>query len=151
MFIDQSKTSNTTLEQQLNIDAADFSVQLVSAVLIKDNRVLLGFRINTTDFPNYWSLPVGHKEPNESFEQALSRELKEELGINVVDVNLIAIKVDDEQSIYHRVYQIADYTNQVVNAEAHLCQKLQWFSFEELPDDITPVSKQILSEFHHQQ
>ena len=150
MFIDQSKTSCTTLEQQLNIDAGDFSVQLVSAVLIKDNCVLLGFRINTKDFPDSWSLPVGHKEPNESFEQALTRELKEELGINVVDANLIAIKVDDEQSIYHRVYQIDDYTEQVVNVEVDLCQKLQWFSYEELPDNITPISKQILSEFYHQ-
>ena len=51
-------------------------VSIARAVIIRDDRVLLG-RGNEEDF---WTLPGGHVEPGEMSGQALLREVTEELG-----------------------------------------------------------------------
>lgn len=55
---------------------------LVAAILVRGDRVLLGQR--TPDralFPSVWDVFGGHLELNEQPEQALVRELQEELAI----------------------------------------------------------------------
>ena len=49
------------------------------------NEVLLSTRTHKTDFPDYLEFPGGKKEPHETPQIALKRELKEELGIYIED------------------------------------------------------------------
>ncbi len=51
----------------------------VAAVLVRDDLVLLGQRFR---YPDLWQLPQGGVEPGESLEEALLREISEELGIS---------------------------------------------------------------------
>jgi ADP-ribose pyrophosphatase YjhB (NUDIX family) len=52
-----------------------------SAVVIKDNRILM---VRITDRgQSWWCLPGGTVQPNETPEQAISRELYEELDLQV--------------------------------------------------------------------
>ena len=54
----------------------------VVALIIRDQRILLGRRSPTRDFyPNVWDLFGGHVEPGERQHEALIRELGEELDI----------------------------------------------------------------------
>ncbi len=56
----------------------------VGAALIYENgRYLITQRMPGDSFGGYWELPGGKKEPNESLEECVIRELKEELGIEV--------------------------------------------------------------------
>lgn len=55
----------------------------VAMVIIHQGRVLLFER---QDRPNNWQVPQGGIEKNETFEQAMKRELKEETGISRVKV-----------------------------------------------------------------
>ena len=57
---------------------------LVSAVALidKDGRVLLAQRPEGKSMAGLWEFPGGKVEPNETPENALIRELEEELGIN---------------------------------------------------------------------
>jgi len=55
----------------------------VGILLRKDGRVLLGQRPTDKAWPGWWELPGGKIEPGESVQQALVRELMEELGITV--------------------------------------------------------------------
>lgn len=59
-------------------------IVLVSAVALldKDNRVLLAQRPAGKSMAGLWEFPGGKIESNETPEQALIRELKEELGIS---------------------------------------------------------------------
>lgn len=52
----------------------------------RDNRLLIYLRDDKADipFPNYWDFFGGHLEAGETPEQALVREVKEELGIELV-------------------------------------------------------------------
>lgn len=57
--------------------------QIVNALLLRDGQVLLARRSpHRRAYPDCWSFPGGHVEAGETLEQALHRELQEELGIS---------------------------------------------------------------------
>ena len=59
-------------------------LQVVGAVLIKNNKILLPKRsANLKKMPNKYEFPGGKVEKGESLKEGLKRELKEELNINV--------------------------------------------------------------------
>ena len=57
-------------------------VQVVAAILQNDGKILVGQRTPDQSHPLKWEFPGGKVEPGESLEQALARELEEELGIH---------------------------------------------------------------------
>ena len=67
------------------IIGADYPVVLVSAVALldADDRVLIGQRPEGKSMAGLWEFPGGKVDATETPEQALIRELKEELDIDV--------------------------------------------------------------------
>ena len=57
-------------------------VQVVAAILQSEGKILVGQRTPEQSHPLKWEFPGGKVEPGESPEQALRRELEEELGIS---------------------------------------------------------------------
>lgn len=75
----------------------DNVADMCAGLLYREGCVLLCKRAATrTVYPNVWDLPGGHREPEESPDQTLERELQEELGVTPVRARLLA------------EYQIAD-------------------------------------------
>ena len=61
------------------------------AFLIKGDKVLLGLRSKQKSLaPGTWDISGGHCEDGETIEQALVRELKEEIGVTPVNFRHIA-------------------------------------------------------------
>jgi 8-oxo-dGTP diphosphatase len=56
-------------------------LQVVAAILERDGNVLIGQRTVAQSHPLKWEFPGGKVEPGETPEQALARELEEELAI----------------------------------------------------------------------
>ena len=56
-------------------------VGVVGAALVRDGRVLASRRTEPPRLAGLWEFPGGKVEPGESDEQALVRELREELGV----------------------------------------------------------------------
>jgi len=56
-------------------------VEVVAAIIEREGRVLIGRRKPEQKHPLQWEFPGGKVEPGETPEQALARELEEELGI----------------------------------------------------------------------
>ncbi|MCE3010115.1 MAG: (deoxy)nucleoside triphosphate pyrophosphohydrolase [Proteobacteria bacterium] len=56
-------------------------IPVVAGFLRRGNQVLVGQRPETHSLAGLWEFPGGKIEPGESPEQALARELREELGI----------------------------------------------------------------------
>jgi len=57
-------------------------LQVVAAVLQSDGKILVGQRTPFQSHPLKWEFPGGKVEPGETPEQALARELEEELAIS---------------------------------------------------------------------
>ena len=56
-------------------------LMVTAALLRRSGRILIAQRASTGRFANKWELPGGKVDPGETPEQALERELQEELGI----------------------------------------------------------------------
>jgi len=57
-----------------------FAHRLITAILLRDDKVLLAKRKNTGIKDGLWSLPMGHIEENEREEDALKRECQDRAG-----------------------------------------------------------------------
>jgi len=112
-------------------------VQVAVGVLLRptDQAFLLTSRPQGKAYAGHWDFPGGKIETGETIEQALTRELHEELGIQITQVTL------------WRTEQI-DYPHAWV--ELHFCKVTQWqgalqmkegqqFSWQQLPVTVAPV------------
>jgi 8-oxo-dGTP diphosphatase len=74
----------------------------VSTVIIKDGKFLLIRRADDEEvFPGMWGVTGGAVEPRDSsLEDALMRECKEEVGIEIGNSKLIANDIHDKGAIY---------------------------------------------------
>ncbi len=111
-------------------------VQVAVGVLVRDDGAfLLTSRPKGKVYEGYWEFPGGKLEAGETVEQALRRELQEEIGI-VMD-NCMPWKTE-------RI----DYPHALV--QLNFCKVTQWsgmlhmhegqqFAWQQLPVDVTPV------------
>jgi 8-oxo-dGTP diphosphatase len=111
-------------------------VEVAVGVLIRpDGAFLLTSRPEGKPYAGYWEFPGGKLEAGESVEQALRRELQEELGIDIGGAQPWKI-------------EMVDYPHALVRL--HFCKVFQWagelqmreaqnFSWQNLPAQVGPV------------
>ncbi|WP_413733215.1 pyrimidine (deoxy)nucleoside triphosphate diphosphatase [Sodalis sp. RH20] len=59
-------------------------IEVVAAIIERDGRILVARRDARRDQPGLWEFPGGKQEAGESQQQALRRELQEELSIDAL-------------------------------------------------------------------
>ena len=67
----------------------DRQINVVGAVILDEGRVMCAQRGPDGSLPGMWEFPGGKIEPGESPQEALKREILEELGCNIVVGDLI--------------------------------------------------------------
>lgn len=82
-------------------------IVVVAALIEREGKYLLSRRRADKHFGGYWEFPGGKLEDGESPEQALERELMEELGIRASAVKIIdaARHVSDEADVLILFYR----------------------------------------------
>ena len=107
--------------------------RVVGAVLRKDGRVLLCRRARNREYyPAVWDVPGGHVEERESPQQALIRELEEELGITAeltANEPWAIACVDD---VEFRIFVIDRWRGEPRNLALHEHDEVRWISVHEL-------------------
>ena len=63
---------------------SDTTVRVVAAVIRKDDKYLITQRREFAVLPLKWEFPGGRVEPGERDEEALKREVRERLGVDVI-------------------------------------------------------------------
>jgi 8-oxo-dGTP diphosphatase len=116
-------------------------------VLINDEaKVLLQLRSSFEGlYPNWWTLPGGKVEEGETSEQAIRREVKEELGLDLHSCDLFETIVEktEDETVERRIYwaNISERVESLILGEGAV---LEYFSSAEVSKlnvafDLKPV------------
>lgn len=124
----------------------------VFVLLIKGNKVLLAKRCNTDFYDGYYNLPCGHIDGGETATDALIREAKEEVGIeiNSEDVELtytlhLSVTVSGGECEYIDLFfRVNKWQNEPKNCEQDKCDDLSWFDLDDLPKNILPSNEKAI-------
>lgn len=113
----------------------------IGVFVFKDGKFLLGQRKGSHG-SGTWSIPGGHLEFGESFEETAVREVYEETGLHIKNVRFGAVTNDilmDENKHYVSVWLLSDYgsgTERIM--EPDKCNALEWHTFDDLPQPLAP-------------
>lgn len=119
----------------------------VGLIIEKDAKVLLMRRCNTGYMDGKYALVSGHLESGESLKQAMVREAKEEIGIDINENELsyvCGIRRGDNDNYINFYFKTDKFKNHVVNLEPNKCDDLRWFNIDELPDDMIVNDKKAI-------
>ncbi len=122
-------------------------IEVVAAIIKKDNKILATQR-GYGNFKGWWEFPGGKIEENESKEEALKREIKEELNAEIVIDSFyktIEYKHQDFYLILHC------YFCSLISNSIHLIehQNYKWVTKEELKDlNWLPADIEIISSLY---
>ncbi len=120
----------------------------VDGIIVDGKKVLLVKR-NHSPFIGYWVLPGGHVDYGERVEQALTREMKEELGVGVEIKKLFGVYSDPKRDPrYHTtsvVYVCTKNKGKIkIDYEA---SDFKFFSLDALPEKIGFDHQKVLNDF----
>jgi len=106
---------------------------VAAALIVRDGEVLIGQRRPDQPMASQWEFPGGKIEPGESPEEALARELDEELGIKAV----IGPKVTHIRHNYRHggavdllFFAVHEFSGEIANRIYH---EVRWAKLEDLP------------------
>ena len=93
---------------------------VVAAIIKKNNLYLIAQRNRNKHLGLKWEFPGGKVNPNETFEKALSREIKEELSISILIHNKIAEENFKDEKINVKLhYFICTHTSGLITLNEH--------------------------------
>lgn len=123
----------------------------IGCFVFRDGKFLSGCRKGAHG-DGTWSVPGGHLEFGESFEETASREVFEETGLKIKNIRFGAVTNDyfeEENKHYVTIWMLSDWDSgeaQILEPEKFIDQK--WVDFKSLPEKLFLPWKQLLhSEF----
>jgi 8-oxo-dGTP diphosphatase len=107
---------------------------VAAALIIRDGNVLIGQRRPDQPMASLWEFPGGKIEAGETAQQALERELAEELGIQAtIGQQIIRIRHNYRHggAVDLQFFVVREFTGEIVN---QIYQQVRWVKLEELPE-----------------
>lgn len=139
------------LNQKVKVSIIKKTVHVVGAIIENENReILCALRGPEMTLPNYWEFPGGKIEQGESKEEALKREIQEELGCTIK----VFKQVEDTTYEYEKVIvRLETFMAKIVSGVPKVSEhaEIRWVKRQELesfnwaPADIPAIDKLINS------
>ncbi len=106
---------------------------VAAAVIVRDGEVLIGQKRPDQPMALLWEFPGGKIEPGESPQQALVRELSEELGIQAEigpAITRIRHNYRHGGAVDLQFFRVRQFTGEIVN---QIYQQVRWVKLRDLP------------------
>lgn len=101
-----------------------------------DEKLLL---IERAQFPFGFAVPAGHVDNDSTYEEAAKRELKEEVGLEIKELKLIAegrkenkCRRDDGDWHYWKMYRVTTIGN--INRSKEETKQAQWYTIDQIKE-----------------
>ncbi len=121
----------------------------VAAIVIKNGKVLLGKRKGAHGSGS-WAFPGGHLEFNESFEDCAKREVFEETGLSVKNLQFLTITNDlfyQSSKHYVTVFVVCEHESGIPQRkEPDKCEQWDWFFWNKFPKPLFLSLKNLLEQ-----
>ena len=112
-------------------------VPSVYVILRRDEKIAFVLRTNTDFMNGKYSLPAGHAEDMETYREAAVREVKEEVGVDIIPSDLRFVHLMQRKRTDHiRVdvlFEAVKWQGEPINAEPDMHGELAWFAMHDLP------------------
>jgi nucleoside triphosphatase len=114
---------------------------VVSAIIEKDKKILLGRKgPGVGPYPDAWQMPGGGANiEEESLEEAVKREIKEEAGIEIYDIKKVAFDEDyaknkDNEMVHYVFLQFHVFTKDIKVTPGDDIAHLEWVEKDKLKE-----------------
>ena len=121
------------------------TIEVVAAIIKKDDKIFITKR-SYGEFIDMWEFPGGKVEVGETQEEALIREIKEELELDITNLNYLTT-VEYDYPSFHLIMHcfICEICGGKLSLNAH--NDVKWVSLEELPhQNWIPADVQVVEE-----
>jgi mutator protein MutT len=114
-------------------------IDVAAALVFREGKLLITQRHAGAHLGGLWEFPGGKREPGETFEQCLVRELREELGIEVRVDDLIESLMHEypEKAVHLKFYRCRWQQHE---PQALGCPAFKWVTAAELQDYAFPAA-----------
>ena len=120
-------------------------INVVCALILKNNKFLITRRKSDKSLGGYWEFPGGKRESGETDIEALKREIKEELGIEIYNLSYFAENTHDYDKLK---IQLKAYTCQTESDPLKLIDHdaFKWSTLYDIVDnELAPADRPILN------
>lgn len=117
------------------------SIEVSAGLLFRSGELLIAQRLSGGHLAGLWEFPGGKREPGESFEDCLRRELQEELGVVVrVHEELERLTHSYPEKTVHLRFFRCTLADASAEPRALGCQALAWVTRETLANYAFPAA-----------
>ncbi len=103
-------------------------VLAASGIILKDKKILLIKRSNYTKvYPDFWACPGGRAEPNETAEQNVIREVKEEVNLDFTPTEILTNATWQNRFLYRF---LGTWSGSIKIQEEEVAD-FGWFTYDE--------------------
>ena len=123
------------------------------ALIVNDKNETLLIKRNdkTRNQAGFWSKPGGKVEFGEKIEDAVKREIKEEIDVNVEVIKFLCCTEDilksEKQHWVSFNYLAKIISGEIKNLEPEKHEEIKWFKFDELPENINQSTVEAINEY----
>jgi len=118
---------------------SSFVIEVSAALIFRDGKILITQRHAKSHLGGLWEFPGGKREPGETFEQCLVREIREELGI---EVEVGEMFEEISHTYAERTVHLKFFTCKLISGKPRTldCAAFKWVDKTELADFEFPAA-----------
>jgi 8-oxo-dGTP pyrophosphatase MutT (NUDIX family) len=103
-----------------------------ACIIIENKKILLTER-KAGKYIGFWDIPAGSRDGEESFEQTIIREAKEETNLDIEIIEEIGVNIDAEYKLECHIFLARIIGGELMNVEPHAHFKIEFIDLNNLP------------------